>query len=63
MQLFCILFVAQIGLVFNVNAGGSVPPNWWLNTLGISIKSNSQFKDLVTGKTGSDGKLIPGKIT
>lgn len=27
--------------------GGSLPPKWWLNTDGVSIESNSEFKELV----------------
>ena len=30
-----------------VLSGGGVPPKWWLNTNGVSITSNDQFKNLI----------------
>lgn len=28
--------------------GGGMPPKWWLNTEGLHITSDSQFKELVS---------------
>ena len=30
-------------------AGGNLPPNWWLNSLGTPISNNQEYKDLVSG--------------
>ena len=52
MVLYRLVFAATTILSSSMlaSAGGGIPPNWWLNTEGINVKSNDHFKELVTGK-------------
>ena len=42
--------------------GGSMPPNWWENTLGTPITSNSMYKELIAGKLDENEVRQPGTI-
>ena len=62
MKLYHLFSVASVLMSYmTVEAGGGMPPNWWLTTEGISIKSNEHFKELVTGKL-SNGVKVPGTM-
>ena len=53
------LKVSALFLILCLTITRALPDQWWLNTEGISIKSNSQFKELVTG---DDAKLADKHI-
>lgn len=42
--------------------GGSMPPNWWENTKGTAITSNSQYKEMIAGKLDENDVRQPGTI-
>lgn len=39
-----------------------MPPNWWENTKGTPILSNSQYKELIAGKLDENEIRQPGTI-
>ena len=44
------LILSVLLLSTTLAGGGGIPPNWWLNTIGLSVTSNEQYKTLINGE-------------